>query len=181
MGIEIPKSIIQAFEKSAEPIDNDYFIHANKAISSLNQMTEDLYCWDHMSMAINALERLYKGFLKAADIHLEWYSLPIIYDREGNQLDFLKKDHDLLRLYNEIKKNFPGVFPRTNREDWQKLKDLLRDMRTEYSEARYDDYPSFDNFREVLSFVNTQQKLLEDIVKSPAFFKLGEMEHEIDV
>lgn len=172
MGIEIPKSIIQAFEKSSDPMDNDFFLHAKKALKSLNQMTEELYCYDHVSMAINSLERIYKGFLKAATIHCEWYSLP--------SENFLNEDHDILGMVLEIKENFPDVFPRVDRQAWRDTKDFLRDLRKEYSRARYDDYPSYSEFYDIRAYVNAQYELIENYIKSRDLIKDGDQELHVD-
>ena len=155
--MNIPISVIQTVENSAAPIDNSYFNHAEKAIQALDMVTPNSYCYDYMSNAINALERLYKGFLKAATKVCDWYRLP--------SETFLTDDHDILGMVLEIKDNFPDVFPRVEREVWRETKRFLRDLRAEYSHARYDTYPTYEEFRSVLEYIKSQQKLLTDYIK----------------
>ena len=148
----IPESVVAAIEKELKPEENSYFNHAVEALNALNKITKESYCSDYMSNVINSLERLYKGFLKAATKVCEWYRLP--------SESFLTDDHDVLGVMLEIKENFPDVFPKTDRETWRDTKAFLRDLRHEYTSARYETYPTFEEFSKVLGYVNAQKEIL---------------------
>ncbi len=163
----IPENIINIIEGNADPMDNNYFNHATSALNSINKVSEDNYCYDHISMAINTLERIYKGFIKAAVKECEWYQMP--YDR------FLTDDHDLIKLIKEIKANFPDVFPREDTDSWRATKNFLRDLRMEYSAARYDSYPTYDNLINLRRYINQQFNIIKEYIES------GKLEDKNDV
>ena len=155
--MNIPDSIARVIEVSADPMENSYFLHAKGALNALNKVTSETYCSDYMANIINVLERTYKGFLKAATVQCDWYSLP--------HEDFLTDDHDILGMVLEIKKHFPDVFPRVEREVWRQTKNFLRDLRREYSLSRYETYPSFSEFVAVRDYVNRQYGLIEKYIR----------------
>ncbi len=159
--MQIPKEIISKIEQNTDIMDNNYFNHAVSALNSMNKLTEDNYSYDDMSKAANTLERVYKGFLYAAELKCDWYSLPY--------KNFLKEDHDILGMLEEIKKNFKEVFPREDRESWRATKNFLRDLRREYTSSRYDSYPTYDEFKVVLRYVNTQYEYIKDYIEKTKF------------
>lgn len=170
--MNIPSSIIKTVTDNAGPMDNNYFNHAVSALTALNKVTEDVYCYDYMSNVINALERLYKGFLKTATKTCDWYRLP--------SENFLNDDHDILGMVLEIKDNFPDVFPRVEREVWRETKNFLRDLRKEYTLSRYESYPTFEEFKAVREYVNGQYKLLESYINNRSLEKTNDKELELD-
>lgn len=155
--MEIPNCVVDKIKKSANPLDNNYFNHAIPAINSLKNINSKNYCYDYFSMTINTLERLYKGFLDAANTHAEWYTLPSPH--------FLKDDHDLLKLVLEIKNNFSEVFPQTSKEEWRDIKNFLRDLRSEYTNSRYTTYPDYTDFKKLYNYVENQYNLLKDAIE----------------
>ena len=171
--MNIPQSILQTVSDNANPLDNHYFSHAESSINALNKVTGDLYCYDYMSNMINALERVYKGFLLAATKECDWYQLPTS--------DYIGKDHDILKLLQEIKSNFPSVFPREDRDAWRNTKSFLNDLRREYSLARYDSYPTYDEFSKVRDYVNNQYDIVKDYIEQGRFVEDNkDSEYEID-
>ena len=154
----IPDNILTALSQSEKPMDNNYFNHAASALKALKAVTEDTYCYDHLSMAANTLERIYKGFIKAAEKHLEWYSIPADMS--------LTQNHDILGFYIEIKQSFPNVFPRIDRDEWRATKEFLRDLRSEYTQARYESYPAFEEFQKVLKYVEKQYEIIQNAVEA---------------
>lgn len=173
--MNIPLSVVQAINNNAGPLENNYFTHAIKSLQALNKVKEDDYCYDYTSNIINTLERLYKGFLKSASKFCEWYEPP-----GGIDGAFLTANHDLLGMLKEIKSSFPDVFPRTAREEWRETKKFLMDLRREYTSARYDTYPSFDEFKTIRDFVNGQYTLIKTYIENRGLEKTNEDELEND-
>ena len=170
--MNIPSDVINIINKNSGPLNNNYLIHAKNALEVLNKVTKDTYCYDHMSMVINTLERYYKGFLKASTDICDWYNLP---DEE-----FLAVGHNLLKLVVEIKHSFSNVLPRTNWEEWQKTKDFLRDLRLEYTNSRYNTCPSYEEFKTVLEYKNDQKSRLMEYLNNKVLETSKEVETDID-
>lgn len=155
--MNIPVSITSQIKKDASPVDNAYFYHAEKALDALQYVTSDSYCYDHVAMAANTLERVYKGFLQSAVEHCDWYQLP--------SPNFLTADHDILGMVLEIKSKFQDVFPYQDRSQWRDTKMFLRDLRMEYSNSRYTSYPTYEEFVTLRKYVSQQFNLIYDYVK----------------
>lgn len=170
--MNIPSSIINTVNQSSGPMENNYFIHAISALNALNKVTEATYCYDYTANIINALERLYKGFLKTATRLCDWYRLP--------SENFLSDDHDILGMVLEIKDNFPDVFPRVEREIWRETKNFLRDLRKEYTLSRYESYPTFEEFKAIREYANGQLQLLESYINNHYLEKTNNKELELD-
>ena len=170
--MNIPSSISNLVKENAGPFDNPYFYHAQSSYESLNKVTENTYCYDHVSMVANTLERLYKGFLQSASEKCDWYSLP--------SPRFLSADHDILGMVLEIKQNFPDVFPRQDRHSWRETKTFLRDLRSEYTSARYSTYPTYQEFVSLRSYMNSQYELITSYLKENDLSKQEENEYSID-
>ena len=156
--MNIPSSIVKTVNQNASPMDNIYFNHAVSSLKALSKVTAETYCYDYMSNIINTLERLYKGFLATAIKECDWYVLP--------SENFLCADHDILGVVLEIKENFPDVFPRVEREVWRETKQFLKDLRREYTNARYETYPTFEEFKMVRDYVVGQYELLADYINN---------------
>ena len=170
--MNIPSSITNLVKQKAGPMENTYFYHAKSSYDALCKVNEDSYCYDHVSMAANTLERLYKGFLATAAEKCDWYSLP--------SPNFLSADHDILGMVLEIKQNFPDVFPRQDRQTWRETKVFLRDLRSEYTAARYTSYPTYQEFVSIRSHIKSQFELITDYLKENDLSKQEENEFSID-
>lgn len=170
--MNIPSSITNLVKEKAGPMDNAYFYHATSAYESLKKVTEKTYCYDHVSMVANTLERLYKGFLMSASEKCDWYSLPSSH--------FLSADHDILGMVLEIKQNFLDVFPRQDRQSWRDTKAFLRDLRNEYTAARYNSYPTYQEFVSIRNYLNDQYNLITSYLKENDLSKQDENEFSID-
>ncbi len=157
--MNIPQYLIDEINKNSDPLDNHYFLHAFSALDSINRVDEKTFCFDDMCRAINTLERLYKGLLYAADCKLSWYHIP---DSTPN---FLRSDHNLIRIFREIVENFPKAFPRQSHNEWQKTKDLLYRLRKSYTASRYDDYPTYEEFDAVRTYVNDHKDIIVNYIK----------------
>lgn len=164
--MNIPESVIKAIEKNSSPLDNSYFNHARKSLSALDKVTEETYCSDYMSNAINCLERVYKGFLKAATIKCDWYQLP--------KENFLTIDHDIWGIYKEIKKSFPDVFPRLDTNEWSEFRKYMLDLRTIYTDARYSTFPDYKEFLAVKDFAKSELQIIEDYINEQNLEKSNE-------
>lgn len=170
--MNIPSSITSLVKEKAGPMDNVYFYHAISAYESLSKVTEKTYCYDHVSMVANTLERLYKGFLMTASEKCDWYSLP--------SARFLSADHDILGMVLEIKQNFPDVFPRQDRQSWRETKSFLRDLRQEYTSARYTSYPTYQEFVALRGYLQSQYNLISTYVTENDLSKQEENEFSVD-
>lgn len=159
----IPPDVSDMIDKTSDPLQNSYLNHARRSITALNKITEDTYCSDYYSNAVNCLERVYKGFLEAARLKCPWYSLPVS--------DFLTNDHRLSKLTSEIRVHFPEVLPRCTREEMQAQNRFLRELQHEYTDARYVTNPDFTEFSQLIKYVTAQQELITDYIKSPSFKK----------
>ena len=154
----IPENVRKSVKKNEDPLDNNYLNHAFSALKALNRVTEETYCYDDMSRAANVLERVYKGFLDVARSKNDWYQLP--------EEDFLTKDHDILGVFKEIKKSFPDVYPREDRDSWRATVKFLIDLRREYTNSRYISYPTYEDFVVIRKYVNDQYNIAKDYLKS---------------
>lgn len=170
--LEIPQSILSAVKKESDVMDNRYLTHAIMALKSLDFVNEDNYCPDYISVAANTLERIYKGFLEAATIHCEDYQLP--------QPNFLTCDHDIYGMMMEIKRTFSDVFPYQSREDWQNTKKFLRSLRSEYTNARYSSYPTYEEFCSVRTYVKQQYQIVETYLKEGYLNKKEKEDYSLD-
>ena len=170
--MNIPASIATQVKENASPVDNAYFYHAESAMKSLEKVTLDTFCYDHVSMAANTLERIYKGLLQAAVEQCDCYQLP--------SPNFLTADHDILGMVLEIKRSFPDVFPYQDRSQWRDTKAFLRDLRMEYSNARYTSYPTYDEFCAIRSYVKAQFDLIYNYVKEGNLSMQEERDFGID-
>lgn len=159
----LPNTIISQVKRESDPFDNRFFRHSQNALNSMKKVTDDTFCYDDISRAINTLERIYKGFLEAAQNKCDWYSLP--------SPNFLDADHDILGMVLEIKQSFPEVFPRMERQDWRDTKNFLKSLRVEYTDSRYSSYPNFAEFQTLLTYVQTQNKIICDYIKLNPFDK----------
>lgn len=168
----IPSTIINSVKENSDLMDNRYFSHAIMALKSLDAVKEDIYCPDFVSMAANTLERIYKGFLDTASTHCDDYQLP--------SLNFLDVDHDIYGMMAEIKTNFPDLFPYQSREEWRQTKNFLRDLRSEYSAARYSSYPTYEEFNIIRQYVKNQFTLIEEYLKEGKLLKNTEKEIPLD-
>lgn len=166
----LPNTILAQIKKEGNALDNRFFIHAEKALCAMNKLTADTFCYDDVSRAVNTLERVYKGFLQAAENKCEWYSLP--------SSNFLSADHDILGMVLEIKDSFPDVFPRQERQEWRDTKTFLKTLRQEYTNSRYASYPEFHDFSLILSYVQSQYDLITDYIKEGNLDKENEKESE---
>lgn len=155
--MNIPSSIVSQVKKNSGPMDNKYFIYAESALNSLKKIDSDSYCYDYVSVAANVLERIYKGFLQSAVDNVDCYQLPVP--------NFLNMDHDILGMVLEIKRNFPDVFPYQDRQQWRDIKTFLRELRTEYTDARYNSYPTYEEFVAIRSYVDSQFNLIRNYIK----------------
>lgn len=154
----IPSSVIQT---TRNPLENQYFVKANQTLSQIQKTTKETYYDDLISIAINTLERFYKGFLQAASDFDKDYTLP--------HPKFLTRDHDLLGMVVEIKENYPNVLPRYSKSDWHDFKNLLRDFRSYYTSARYTKDFTFEDFTQIVNFVQQQAELLQTYIKEKGF------------
>lgn len=170
--MNIPSSIQNRIKENSGPLENTYFFHAKSAYTALNKVTEATYCYDHVSMVANTLERIYKGFLQSAADHCEWYSLP--------SERFLSADHDILGMVLEIKQNFPDVFPRYDRQQWREMKGFYRDLRSEYTAARYTSYPTYKDFVTLRSYMQSQYNLITSYLKENSFQNQMDNEYSVD-
>ncbi len=164
----IPESLIEDINKNTGPMENRFFEHAFSALKALNKITADTYCYDDISRAANVLERIYKGFLQAAVIKDDWYQLP--------EEDFLDKNHDILGMLKEIKRSFPEVFPRQERDDWIATQKFLSDLRKAYSESRYITCPSYDEFSLIRRYVNQQTEVIKEYLESGRLEEIHDLE-----
>lgn len=155
--MNIPTVIVNKVKQTSSPLENRWFIHAEKALNSINCVTTSNYCYDDISRCANTLERLYKGFLQAANDHCDFYSLP--------SPDFLNADHDILGMVLEIKQHFTDVFPYMDRSDWREMKNFYRDLRKVYTESRYMTYPSYEEFLQLKEFTNQQFEMIYSYIK----------------
>lgn len=155
--MNIPSNILHSVKKTSNPLENRWFLHAENALQSLNKVSTETYCYDDISRCANVLERLYKGFLQAANDHCDFYSLPTP--------DFLNCDHDILGMVLEIKQNFTDVFPYMDRSDWRETKNFYRDLRQAYTESRYLTYPSYEEFSQLREYTNQQWDLITLYIK----------------
>jgi len=112
--MNIPASVTKQIKAKSDPLDNAYFYHAESANRSLQMVDLNSYCYDHVSIAANTLERIYKGFLKSAADYCDSYQLP--------NHKFLTEDHDILGMVLEIKRSFPDLFPYQDRNQWRETK-----------------------------------------------------------
>lgn len=170
--MHIPTSITSLVKENAGFMDNPYFYHAINAREALNRITEKTYCYDYVAMAANTLERLYKGFLQTASEKCDWYSLP--------SPRFLTADHDILGMVLEIKQNFPYVFPKQDRQTWREIKAFLRDLRSEYTSARYTTYPTYQEFVSIRNYLNSQYKIITSYLEKGDLLKQDENEFSLD-
>lgn len=139
-------------------LNNSYFYHAQEAFKALQRVTASTYCSDYFSMAVNTLERFYKGFLYYQAENTEWYDLP--------SPKFLTADHDILGMVTEIRKHFPEAFPVNSKEEWEETKKFLRDLRAEYTASRYTSYPTYDEFDAIRKYTQRQMSKLTSCVQS---------------
>lgn len=170
--MNIPASITNQIKKEASPVDNHYFYHAEKALNALKYVNSDSYCYDHVAMAANTLERIYKGFLQSAVDNCDWYQLP--------SSRFLTADHDILGMVLEIKSKFQDVFPYQDRSQWRDTKMFLRDLRMEYSDSRYTSYPTYEEFVTLREYVSKQFDLIYNYVKEGKLTNQQDRDFSID-
>lgn len=95
-------------------------------------------------------------------------------------LNFLDVDHDIYGMMAEIKTNFPDLFPYQSREEWRQTKNFLRDLRSEYSAARYSSYPTYEEFNIIRQYVKNQFTLIEEYLKEGKLLKNTEKEIPLD-
>ncbi|MCR5202473.1 MAG: hypothetical protein K6D02_05230 [Lachnospiraceae bacterium] len=156
--MNILQHLIDEINKKSDPLENHYFIHAFSALEALNRVDKNNFCYDDVSRAVYTLERLYKGFLYAAQENLGWYRVP--------DTQFLTQQHDLSVLFKEIMNCSPYVFPRQNRYEWEETQQFLKDLSNACFESRYTTYPTYEEFDSIRKFVNYQKKIIETFIKS---------------
>lgn len=156
--MNIPSNLLKI---NKTPLDNFYFYKADEAFEKLKNIKESGYFDDLMANAINTLERYYKGFLYAASEYDENYSLP--------RADYLKNDHDLIKLVREIQNNYPEVFPYQSRAEWSETSSFLRSLRHAYTAVRYSENSSYQEFQQLMTYIEFQKENIVDYIKDKGF------------
>lgn len=152
----IPESITNIIPKN--PFDNVYFYHAKDAMKRLDDIDKQKieFYNDDYSLLINTLERFYKGFLQSKC------------DNEGLvlPLGFLNTDHDLCKLVREIERYTP-LFVVESIEDEKNKTHFLVSLRKSYTDARYTQNYTYNDFHKLYEFVKKQVKVLEYHLQPP--------------
>jgi len=148
--MKIPDSVLKKVQKS--PFDNNYFYHAEPAWKRLELISnkEIEYYSDDFALLVNTIERLYKGFLKT-----KMEEDPTFLNYPG----FLSSDHDLNKLVVEIER-FVTLSVCETRQDYKERRFFFDDLRKAYTEARYTDEPTFEEFQKVYEFALNQKEII---------------------
>lgn len=178
--MEIPDFITNDIPK--DPLENNYFRHANSSWKRLSMVAEKKleYIPDDFSTLVNTLERYYKGFLKAMELHTN-YSLPRVKHHENDVEYFLKRDHYLKGLVKEIESNFINISPTYTVEQRVEHDKFLVTLQWEYTNARYTTEPSFDDFFKVYQFVSKQKDALYEYIEDRLLQRADDKTTEFDV
>lgn len=162
--MDIPPSILNTFSKNKKQMNNEFFNHAALAFDSLTIVNQSTYCPDHFSMAVNTLERYYKGVLISASENSD-------YSMSRDMMDKISTTHDMLVVLTEIKSNFKDIFPKVSAQEWREQKEFLRTLRRAYTTSRYTSYPTYSEFCVVREFVKTQKEQIEEFFQTKGFEK----------
>lgn len=164
----IPESVTSYIEKG--PMDNLYFYKANASWARLTLIANGSipYISDDYSALINTLERFYKGVLQSKLDNDDSYHLPI---------GFLTMDHNLRKLADEIE-HFLPLFVIHSVSDMRVRNNFLDSLRKAYTTARYTQDFSFEEFKNLYSFIQKQKNAIEQYLQP----KIKEVEdHELDL
>ena len=148
----IPSIALETVKKN--PLNNCYFNHAEKSWDRLAKVRNGSieYIWDDFSSLIGTLERFYKGLIQSKLDSIEAYKVP----------DKYLRGHCLQKYVNEIENNFTPLFAgKTNRERHQ-INRFLYDLETLYATSRYEEYPTFEDFKNLYTFVEIQRTAIYD-------------------
>lgn len=74
--------------------------------------------------------------------------------------DFLTKDHDIESLVKEIEANFIPLSQPLDREQRFQRRVFFMNIRSQYTKARYIEYPTHEDFCQLFSFVEKQRGIL---------------------
>lgn len=148
-------------QETKTPLDNDAFYHAEDTFKLLQMITKEIYCPSCTSWAINTLECYYKGFLIAATEFDSHYQV--------SDEKLLHGTHNLWRLYTEIRRNYPNCFPWLSQRKYAELRQTMFRWKDLYSSARYEEYPDYQVFRQVMDFTAAQRDILFSYIKETNF------------
>lgn len=173
--MNIPSFVTNQIPK--DPFANDYFYHAEENWTRLEAIVAKRipYISSDFSMLVNTLEMYYKGFLKSMSDNVKGYSLPEIPNHKDDNEYFLKKDHHLAGLVEEIEDHFLNISPTYTKKDRRDHDRFLNDLQWEYTKARYTTYPSFEDFKKVYQFASNQRNSIRDYITDKLLPK--EQEH----
>lgn len=151
----IPSVVLKSVGKN--PFGNDYFYHTDKAWERATKIKngEIEYIPDDFSHLIRTLERFYKGLLQSQLDNNPAYKLP----------DGFLSDHNLEKLAKEIENNFTPLFASKTKHEKHQIKRFLIDLRSMYSAANYNEYPTFEDYKDLYTFVEIQRTVIYDYLQ----------------
>lgn len=151
--MKIPGSILTMIKVS--PTDNLYFSKAEQAWERLTEIRNGniQFIDDDYSMLINTMERFYKGYIQSKIDNDKSYSI-----EEG----FLTCDHNLVKLVDEISKTGLSLFNETSRSDYHERCRFLKELRWQYTAARYSENIYKEDFDQLYDLVKIQKDKIYD-------------------
>ncbi len=139
------------------PTDNIYFYKAEKAWERLTEIRKGNipFIDDDYSVLINTMERFYKGCIQSKIDNDKDYDIP-----EG----FLTSDHNLVKLVDEISSIGLSLFKETSRSDYYERCKVLKELRWQYTAARYSENIPQEDFDQLYDIVEIQKNQIYEFL-----------------
>ena len=169
--MNIPSAVMKQVKKS--PTDNMYFYHAFDSLEGLQEVYDGKvkFRYDHSSQLVNALERLYKGAILS-----KTESDPNIKIQPG----YLTQGHNIASLVDTIEMTIGWqLTPIESRRDYKERYTFLKDLQKLYTDARYNTFPTYEEFKKIFDFVELQKETILEYL-NPKVKTLEEEEMEDD-
>ena len=148
---EMEASATTLYEKATS---SRLFVKGENALVCLRQVTPETFCDDHISMAVNTLERIYKGFLQAETL------LPGSYIAKDSKIN---NGHNVYALHLEISNHFNiKGFNSLSKEELKRIKNYAVD----YTRARYWDDYSYKDLKIIVNLIENKRNVLLNYVKN---------------